>query len=253
MRSIRAIVVVVPVHDEVALLERCLTALAAAVAAVRVTCVVRVVLDDCTDGSADIAVRHPFPLLTVGHSAVGAARASGVRAALAAVAHIPAHRVWIANTDADSVVPVNWLALQLELAAAGADVVVGTVRPDFDDLSDEHRRLWLATHEPGRPNGHTHGANLGVRASTYLAVSGFDPLAEHEDVRLVAACRAAGAEIRASDEAEVVTSGRFNGRTPGGYAGYLREQAVRLSADRIGDDRARGDDRVLLDEEREIA
>jgi glycosyltransferase involved in cell wall biosynthesis len=252
MRAIRAVVVVVPVHDEAVLLERCLTALAASIAAVRASCVVRIVLDGCTDGSAAIAAQHPFPLLQVEHNAVGAARASGVRSALAAVAHIPAHRVWIANTDADSVVPVNWLALQLELAAAGADVVVGTVRPDFEDLSEEHRRLWLATHEPGRPNGHTHGANLGVRASTYLEVSGFDGLVEHEDVRLVEACRAAGADIRASDDAEVITSGRFFGRTPGGYAGYLREQARTLRS-HAHDELERRDDRALWDEERESA
>lgn len=241
--AVRAVVVVVPVHDEAALLEGCLTALEAAVAAARITCVVRIVLDACTDASAHIAERHPFPVVRVEANAVGAARASGVRAALAALPHVPPHRVWIANTDADSAVPVNWITLQLELAAAGADVVVGTVRPDFDDLTEEHRRLWLDTHETGRPNGHTHGANLGVRASTYLQASGFGDLVEHEDVRLVEACRAAGAVVTASDAAEVVTSGRFTGRTPGGYAGYLRDQARHLP---------RGE-RALLDAERSTA
>lgn len=242
--SIRAVAVVIPVHDEAALLERCLNALGAAVAAARVPCVVRIVLDACTDESADIAARHPFPVVPVDANAVGAARANGVSAALAALPHVPPQRVWIANTDADSVVPVNWIALQLELAAAGADVMVGTVRPDFDDLTEDHRRLWLDTHEPGKPNGHTHGANLGVRASTYLQAAGFDELVEHEDVRLVEACRAIGATVVASDAAEVVTSGRFTGRTPGGYAGYLREQALRLPP------RA---ERALLDAERSTA
>jgi hypothetical protein len=226
--SIRAIIVVVPVHDEAELLERCLTSVSASVAAVRVSCHVQIVLDACSDASEDIAARHPFPIRRIDANAVGAARAAGVRAGLAAVPHVPPHRVWIANTDADSMVPTSWLALQLELADGGADVVVGTVRPDFEDLSEEHRLLWLETHEPGRPNGHTHGANLGVRASTYLEAAGFAELVEHEDVRLVEACRAAGAVVRASDAAEVVTSGRFAGRTPGGYAGYLRDQAARL-------------------------
>ena len=87
-----------------------------------------------------------------------------------------------------------------------------------------HQRLWLDTHIPGSPNGHTHGANLGVRASTYAAVGGFSALTEHEDVRLVDACRRWGATVVATDAAEVITSGRFIGRTPGGYAGYLRDQ-----------------------------
>ena len=240
---IRAVVVVVPVHNEAALLEGCLNALEAAVAAARITCVVRIVLDACTDASADIAERHPFPVVRIDANAVGAARAHGVSAALAALPNVPSHRVWIANTDADSVVPVNWIALQVELAAGGADVVVGTVRPDFDDLTEDHRRLWLDTHERGRPNGNTHGANLGVRASTYLQASGFGDLVEHEDVRLVDTCRAAGATVTASDAAEVVTSGRFTGRTPGGYAGFLRDQARRLP-------RA---ERTLLDAERSTA
>jgi glycosyltransferase involved in cell wall biosynthesis len=227
-RGIEAIVVVVPVHDEAALLDRCLRALAAAVAAVEVPCEVRVVLDACTDGSAVVAARHPFPVLHADARSVGHARASGVRDALAGLGEASADRVWIANTDADSAVPVNWLRVQLDEAAAGADVVVGTVRPDFDDLSPVHRTLWVETHVRGMPNGHTHGANLGLRASTYRAAGGFAPVGEHEDVHLVDACRRIGASIVASDAAEVMTSGRFVGRTPGGYAGYLRDQARRL-------------------------
>jgi glycosyltransferase involved in cell wall biosynthesis len=229
---IEAVVIVVPVHDEAALLDRCLSALAAAVSAVQVPCEVRIVLDACTDGSPAVAARHPFPVIHVGAGAVGAARASGIRDAMADLAHVPADRVWIANSDADSVVPANWLRAQLGSADAGADVVVGTVRPDFDDLSPGHRRLWLDTHMPGLPNGHTHGANLGLRASTYLAAGGFIPVGEHEDVQLVDACRRIGASTVASDAAEVLTSGRFIGRTAGGYAGYLRDQARML---RMGD------------------
>lgn len=226
--SIRAVVVVVPVHDEAALLHRCLESLVAATTAISLPCEVRIVLDACTDESAQIAARHPFPLVHTDATAVGIARGLGIAAGLSALAHVPAERVWIANTDADSAVPENWLVVQLELAAAGADVVLGTVRPDFDDLSKAHRRLWLETHIPGVPNGHTHGANLGVRASTYLAAGGVSELGEHEDVRLVEECRRLGAVIAASDAAEVITSGRFVGRTPGGYAGYLRNQARML-------------------------
>jgi len=225
---IEAVVIVVPVHDEAALLDRCLRALAMAVSAVDIPCEVRIVLDACTDGSASVAARHPFPVVHLAGGAVGAARASGIHRAMANLAHLPPDRVWIANSDADSVVPANWLRDQLDSAEAGADVVVGTVRPDFDDLSPRHRQLWLETHIPGLPNGHTHGANLGLRASTYLAAGGFTPVGEHEDVHLVDACRRIGASIVASDAAEVLTSGRFVGRTPGGYAGYLRDQARML-------------------------
>lgn len=231
--QIEALLVVVPVHDEAELLGRCLTSLQAAVDAVDVACDVRVVLDACTDGSAEIAARHPFPVVRVDSAAVGAARAHGIARGLRALSHIARERIWIANTDADSHVPADWLRVQLDAAAAGADVMVGTVRPDFDDLRAPHRELWLDTHTRGEPNGHTHGANLGLRASTYLAAGGFDAVVEHEDVRLVDACRRLGATIIASDAAEVVTSGRFAGRTPGGYAGYLRDQDRMLRARRI--------------------
>ena len=225
---IEAVVVVVPVHDEAGLLDRCLHSLAAAVAAAGIPCEVRIVLDACTDGSAVVAARHPFPVLHADAHAVGRARAIGVRDALAGLREVSADRVWIANTDADSTVPADWLRAQLDHAAAGADVVVGTVRPDFEDLTPMHRTLWIETHTRGAPNGHTHGANLGLRASVYLEAGGFAAVDEHEDVQLVDACRRIGVTIIASDVAEVVTSGRFVGRTPGGYAGYLREQARRL-------------------------
>lgn len=225
---IEAVVVVVPVHDEAALLEGCLVALRAAVAALALPCEVKVVLDACSDASGDVAARHPFPVVHSAARAVGAARALGIAAGLRAVRHVASARVWIANTDADSQVPAEWLTSQIALADGGADVVVGTVRPDFEDLSPAHRERWLATHEPGAPNGHTHGANLGVRASTYLAAGGFRAASEHEDVLLVDECRRFGASIAASDAGEVLTSGRFIGRTPGGYAGYMREQARML-------------------------
>ena len=228
--SIEAVIIVVPVHDEQTLLHRCLVSLTAAIARAGVPCEVRVVLDACTDGSGEIAATHPFEVVVAEANAVGAARSLGIRSGLRSLTATPSDRVWIANTDADSSVPANWLSVQLDLAAAGADVVVGTVRPDFDDLRPPHQRLWLDTHTPGMPNGHTHGANLGLRASTYL---GFSDLDEHEDVLLVDACRRAGAAVCATDAAEVLTSGRFIGRTPGGYAGYLRDQDRVLQMERL--------------------
>ncbi len=187
------------------------------------------VLDACTDASEDVARASGFPTLTSAAGRVGATRALGISDALNALGGTRVERVWIANTDADSRVPPGWVTHQLALSRV-ADVGIGTVRPDFDDLSSIHRAHWLSTHTRGRPNGHVHGANLGVRASTYLDAGGFAPIGEHEDVDLVARCRELGAVIVASDEAEVVTSGRFVGRTPGGYAGYLRQQAGDLAA-----------------------
>ncbi|WP_418276584.1 hypothetical protein ACNHYB_01350 [Isoptericola jiangsuensis] len=71
-----------------------------------------------------------------------------------------------------------------------------------------------------------HGANLGIRASVYRAAGGFAPIPEHEDVAIVAAARTLGARIVPDAAAEVLTSARLVGRTPGGYARHLREDLV---------------------------
>ncbi|WP_322409786.1 glycosyltransferase [Microbacterium invictum] len=230
-----AVAVIVPVHDEEDLLPACLSSLADAVeaascAGVRVEVVV--VLDACTDRSAAIAAEFDVVTVELSVTQVGAARRAGVVEALRRLDALDALDpvdVWIANTDADSVVPANWLTHQVALMRAGADVVLGTVRPDFADLAPAHVAHWLSTHHRGRPPGNTHGANLGVRASVYGAAGGFSETPEHEDVRLVDAARALGAVVVASDGAEVMTSGRFEGRTPGGYAAFVRATAQQLA------------------------
>ena len=78
---------------------------------------------------------------------------------------------------------------------------------------------WRATRVPGRPNGHVHGANLGVRADAYLRAGGFPDRPAHEDVDLVAALVASGARVVATDACDVLTSGRLVGRAPGGVRG----------------------------------
>ncbi|GIG41869.1 glycosyltransferase [Cellulomonas phragmiteti] len=225
------VAVVVPVRDEEALLGRCLVALARArrelLARGGCTVDVVVVLDACRDASADVVARHgDVRVVTLDAGDVGAARRAGVRAALAAAPGDPA-RTWLAGTDADSEVRADWLVEHVRLADCGADVVVGTVHPDPADLTAAQWAAWRRTHVPGRPNGHVHGANLGVRASAYLRAGGFAPAAEHEDVDLVARLRATGARVVASDVVDVRTSGRPEGRTPGGYAGHLRTTLLR--------------------------
>ena len=231
--DVTTVVVIVPVHNEAELLDRCLSALGVAVATAArrgIRCVIRIVLDDCTDESSLIAEAHAFPTMTISAARVGDARAQGVEAAMRELRRVPTQRVWIANTDADSAVPPNWIVAQCDLAAAGADVFIGTVRPDFADLGPRHQRHWVRTHSSGVPNGHVHGASLGIRASIYAAAGGFEAVEEHEDVELVWRCQQLGANLCASAVAEVLTSGRFIGRTPGGYAGYLRAQAEVLGA-----------------------
>ncbi|MGN6325592.1 glycosyltransferase [Pseudolysinimonas sp.] len=215
--------VVVPARDEEQLIGAALRSIADAAAGIAVPVHVVVAADGCTDGTVRVARSLGVEVLDLPAASVGAARAAGAERALAAGAD------WLAHTDADSEVPPDWLVEQLRMAELGADVVIGTVRPRFADLSGAQVRAWLATHAQGQAIGHVHGANLGTRASAYLRAGGYRSLREHEDVDLVERMRPFAA-ILETDAAEVVTSGRRIGRTDGGYAGYLREQLLPLAA-----------------------
>jgi glycosyltransferase involved in cell wall biosynthesis len=223
----RAVAVVVPARNEEALIGSCLDSVEMAAAELdrRIAVITVVVADDCQDATASIAREFGATVHVIARRSVGAARSAGVEVALKHLAG-RADRIWLANTDADSVVPRNWLVDQLALASRGWDAVIGTVRPDFAELSAEQAAAWRASHVDGIANGHVHGANLGVRASSYLDAGGFSALPLHEDNDLVRRLGARRARIVASAGIDVVTSGRQEGRTPGGYAQYLREQLV---------------------------
>ena len=213
-----ALAVVIPARDESALVERCLRSVLAARDAAARDIPIVLVADKCADSTAFLARSMlGVDVIEIDGGNVGAARAAGVARALELLDG-PAEQSWIANTDADSAVPRNWITEQLAIAEEGFDLMIGTVRPDFADLSSEQIALWRRTHRRGRPNGHVHGANLGIRVSAYLAAGGFAPLTEHEDNDLVG--RIVGPAL-ATDGCEVMTSGRSVGRTPGGYARFL--------------------------------
>jgi glycosyltransferase involved in cell wall biosynthesis len=224
------VVVVIPARDEETRLPRCLAALADAVEALErefgagcPTVSVVVVLDRCTDGSAGVVARWPrFRSLECTAGSVGSARRAGAALLLAGAS--PA-RTWIATTDADSAVPARWLVVQLALAEAGTQLVLGTVLPD-GELPAAERARWHDAHTLVDGHPYVHGANLGVRADSYLAANGFSDVDSDEDVLLVAALRLA--EVRECRTAliPVVTSGRLEGRAPGGFGGYLTGQAA---------------------------
>lgn len=231
---LRRIDAVVPVHDEEELIGACLDALLVARAAVlrrrpELQVGIVVVLDDCRDDTARI-VRERLAgfeseeavTVVIDERSVGAARRAGGAAAVGSGAADVSAR-WIANTDADSRVPEDWFSVHADAFDDGVDVLLGTVRPDFTDFSEEDVERWSLTHPPGHLPGNVHGANLGVRADRLDDLGGFRELAEHEDVDLVERARAAGLRVVPTLDAPVETSGRRRGRTPGGYAAFLAE------------------------------
>jgi glycosyltransferase involved in cell wall biosynthesis len=220
------VAIVVPARDEEELIARSLASIARATRTCRrrlgsrsPTFATIVVADGCTDHTADIARGYGLHVIETTQIGVGAARALGVTVALSQSEAAP-DRVWLANTDADSAVHSRWIVEQVERASAGADVYLGDVRPDFDDLSVRQREAWLASHLPGHARGHVHGASLGIRASAYLEIGGFEAIGLGEDVELVAAARKAGFVVALS-ATEILTSGRQVARANGGYSHYL--------------------------------
>jgi glycosyltransferase involved in cell wall biosynthesis len=216
--------VVVPAHDEADLLPACLAAVrlaAGALAPVPVHLVV--VADACRDQTAALARAAGATVLEIGARRVGAARAEGMREVLRRTAHLDPGQVWLASTDADTVVPPCWLARQARYAAAGWDAVVGTVTvADWTEHPPDVPPRFLAGYladGPGHP--HVHGANLGCTARAYLAAGGFAALRTAEDHRLVSALAAAGSRILRTTGVSVVTSARRRARAPHGFSQLL--------------------------------
>ena len=224
---IRHVTVVLPAHNEAATLGRSLRSIDEALSGlptgVTGSCVV--VLDRCRDDSANVvtdSMRHLRSTPRVVSTEVGragAARDLGTRTALEGRQDL--HTVWLANTDSDTVVPANWLRVQLDLANRGADAIAGIVQLDVD--SDQRlRRAFRASYAVGRDgtHGHVHGANLGVRADVLMAVGGWRHLPTGEDHDLWSRLRPSGTCV-SSTEIVVRTSGRLVGRAPRGFAADL--------------------------------
>lgn len=220
---IRAVHVVIPARDEEQLLPRCLVSVEQARDALRASrpdllIDITVVLDGCRDRSALVVEAARLHSLTVDFGMVGATRDAGVRWALASSAgnRISPGDLWIASTDADTVVPAHWLTRQIDLAEAH-DAVIGTVEP-FGLTDAAVLARWRARHHLIEGHPHVHGANLGVRGSTYLEVGGFLPVALDEDVDLVRRIRSHTSRWVATDSVRVASSARRISRCRGGFA-----------------------------------
>jgi glycosyltransferase involved in cell wall biosynthesis len=223
-----AVGVVIPARNEQELLPASLHSLAEAVGRIEAPARIVVALDRCTDRSAAIVAEFraaglPVRSVSVPRPGVGAARAAGVRALLASLG---VDGIWLASTDADSVVPPDWLARQLAHVRLGAEVVVGTVRvTDWSAQPVVVRERFVAAYRPELGHRHRHGANLGCTARQYLAAGGFAELACDEDVDLICRLEAAGSAMVWAADLPVTTSARRTGRARGGFADYLADLA----------------------------
>lgn len=236
---ISRVAVVVPAANEERRIAQCLSAIAAARRHLRrarknITVRTVVVLDGCQDGTAAVAATFgDVRSITITAGSVGAARRAGADAALAD-AGSPSE-LWLAHTDADSLVPVDWLTKMVAETDLGAHLVLGTALPG-PDLDPEARAAWLSRHDLRAGHSHVHGANFGIRGDIYLGLGGWRPLVTGEDADL--AERAAGTgRLRISRTAEipVITSVRRGGRAPRGFSSYLRDLDTTRDRDTTND------------------
>lgn len=226
---IERIAVVIPARNEEESIVACLDGVRAARGRLDpgVACSTVVVADRCRDDTVTRAAGRITAdagdiIVDSDAGTVGAARQLGTRCALLDIAE-PLERVWIANTDADTVVPSDWLTRQLDLARRGHVAVAGVVRLGRDrrrslSLVDSFERSY------GRSDGghhpHVHGANMGFRADAFQTVGGWNPLPTGEDHDLWNRLRVVGSVV-ATAELSVTTSARLVGRAPDGFAADL--------------------------------
>ena len=226
--GIESVGVVVPAHNEETLLPTCLAGLWRAAEAVRIPVHVLVVADTCTDGTVATARSCGARVISIRDRNVGAARAAGMTELLRLTAGPDPSAVWLATTDADTVVPPDWLRRQVGYARQGWDVVLGTVAvADWDGHPPNVPAAFEARYEfGGGPHPHVHGANLGLRASAYLAAGGFKSLRTAEDHALLAAVTQAGCSVLRASDITVETSARRHARAPRGFGHLLRTLAA---------------------------
>lgn len=223
---ISAVAAVVPAHNEAQTIAACLRSLIEACDCAEIPTTIVVACDRCTDDTA-VTARSLLAgrgIVVEGAWAnVGRARAAAAITVVEHLNHLEPSQVWLANTDADTVVPPTWLTHQIELAQQGWAVVRGTVTLHNPAPQLAARFTEAYTIHPDGTHPHIHGANLGVRLDAYLAAGGWPALRSGEDHGLHAALDAQGWPILATTLTEVHTSARLHGRAHDGFARDLRQ------------------------------
>jgi cellulose synthase/poly-beta-1,6-N-acetylglucosamine synthase-like glycosyltransferase len=250
-------VIAIPVRDEEERLPACLRALARqrdrsgrSISPTQVRIVV--FANNCSDRSASLARKLGGGLSLDVHvvearlppaiAHAGSARRAAMDLAEAWLVEAGESDGVILTTDADSKVAPNWIAENLAAFAAGAEVVLGRIDLDEEgtylpealhrrgELEDTYERLltelsWLLDpleHDPWPHHATISGASLGVTRAAYCRVGRLPRVPLGEDKALITLLSRHDARIRHCPTAHVITSGRTNGRAPGGVADALR-------------------------------
>lgn len=226
--KIKHICVLIPAKNEEKLISRCLHSILKASAILSSDINIEIVLcvDSSTDHTWEIGkkiLKDQGSILIIDKGNVGYARRFAAEYALNQYkGYLDA--CWIANTDADCEVPINWLQKHISYAEKGIHAIAGIVKVDsYREHSPQVAELFqkdYIIHEDGS-HPHIHGANIGIRADIYLKVGGWNELYTAEDHDLWNRLSNLKFNLKSDAALFVITSGRKFGRAPLGFANKL--------------------------------
>jgi cellulose synthase/poly-beta-1,6-N-acetylglucosamine synthase-like glycosyltransferase len=229
-----SVAVVIPARNEQSTIECSIGSVQNALNRARVDHWVVVVADDCTDRTAELARRvleGTGEVIEVRVRSAGAARREGANRVLRHWKHLHPSRIWLANTDADTCVNEDWIAVQLSYADEGVTAVAGIVQLEAGGSAAAHEvhKTSYGLSAEGT-HTHVHGANFSVRADAYEDAGGWSNLALAEDHCLWKRLRRRGWRVSSPVSSVVITSSRLKGRAQGGFADTLRLRVAAFHA-----------------------
>lgn len=235
------VLVALPAHDERDLVVACLQSViraadvaqqAGVVTRVRVAVALHRCADDTGDRVLSTLLDRPdleLVLLTVPEVlSVGEVRTRLIQSALVADPPL-GDLTWIFNTDADTIVPPEWIVDTLQRAdEQRADLVLGLADLGDWHVDDVTRAAYELIVDAGLIAGghrHAYAANLAIRRTAFLQVGGFPASLHGEEHVLAAACRAADLTVISTLSPRVLTSARMPGRATLGLGALLARLA----------------------------
>jgi glycosyltransferase involved in cell wall biosynthesis len=225
MRKIGAVGVIIPARDESGTVGLCVSTVRKALSAEPLMrSWIVVVADGCRDATAAkarAALGDTGEVLVSDAKGPGLSRRRGAAELRQRWLNLHPDEIWLANTDADSTVPPDWITRQLLHASQGICALAGIVDIKTDDaeLASAFRRHYRI--EENGSHAHVHGANLGVRLDAYLDAGGWPAVAVGEDRVLWETLGSKGWARQSTSASPVTTSARLCGRARGGFADVL--------------------------------
>ena len=244
------VLVALPAHDEAETICGCLDAVVAALTTARHAGVVArarvaVAAHRCADATRERALARLVGLPgieslvreDVADVPVGAVRTRLIRSAIDLPEPL-SRDAWILSTDADTVVPADWVTGLLAAARAShADLVLGLAELDHWAADEPARQAYarlIADGIRGDQHEHVYAANLAVSWSAFDRVGGFPAVRHGEEHALVRAVRAAGLGVISPLGPRVTTSARMPGRAASGLGELLERLAGRTVDPPVG-------------------